>query len=368
MVGSMARKKEVLRKGDAVQVAAPTEAQPRAGLKRRATINDIARLAKVSKKTVSRVINQSPSVKEDTRKRIAEIIQEYGYEPDPQARGLAFRRSFLIGLIYDNPNSQFVVTMQQGLLDGVRGSGFELVVHPCHRQSETFLEDVRSFVQRQKLYGVVLLPPISENNALTAMLDELGCRYVRVASAVLDVPAKLVVSNDRVGTAQAARHLGELGHTHIGLIEGPIGFRSRTERREGFEEGLKAYGLKLAKECCVDGAYTYDSGVAGARTLLALKKRPTAIFACNDEMAAGVYQVARELGLAIPGDLSIVGFDDTPVSSRLWPALTTIRWPITEMGRSAAAKLLSEDNKKPVEGKVLEAKLIVRGSTAPPKK
>jgi LacI family transcriptional regulator len=332
---------------------------------RRATINDIARLANVSKKTVSRVINHSPLVTEETRERVSVIIRQHGYEPDPQARGLAFRRSFLIGLVYDNPNAQFVVTMQQGLLDGVRGSGFELVVHPCNRQSKTLVADVRAFAQRQKLYGVVLLPPISENNALTTMLDELGCRYVRVASAVLDVPAKLVVSNDRIGTAEAARHLAALGHTRIGLIEGPIGFRSRIERREGFEAGLAEHDLRLAKEHCVDGAYTFDSGIEGARKLLSLKNRPTAIFACNDEMAAGVYQVAREMGLSIPEDLSIVGFDDTPVSSRLWPPLTTIRWPIVEMGRSAAAKLLDGAES---DVAVPEAKLIVRSSTAPPKR
>jgi len=332
---------------------------------RRSTINDIARMANVSKKTVSRVINQSPLVTEETRDRVSAIIRQHGYEPDPQARGLAFRRSFLIGLVYDNPNAQFVVTMQQGLLDGVRGSGFELVVHPCDRQSGTLVNDVRAFAQRQKLYGVVLLPPVSENNELTAMLDDLGCRYVRVASAVLDVPSKLVISNDRIGTAEAARHLAALGHRRIGLIEGPVGFRSRIERREGFEAGLAEHDLKLAHERCVDGAYTFDSGIEGARKLLSLKDRPTAIFACNDEMAAGVYQVAREMGLTIPEDLSIVGFDDTPMSSRLWPPLTTIRWPIVEMGRSAAAKLLDGAES---QSAVPEAKLIVRSSTAPPKR
>lgn len=345
-------------------VAEPQRAPP----KRRATINDIARLAKVSKKTVSRVINNSPFVKEDTRKRIAELMLELGYEPDPQARGLAFRRSFLIGLIYDNPNAQFVVTMQEGLLDGVRGSGFELVVHPCDRNSPKFLDDVRSFVERQKLYGVVLLPPISENDKLTELLEDHGCRYVRVASAVLDTPARLVSSNDRIATAEAANHLADLGHTRIGLIEGPPGFRSRAERRAGFEDALKKRGIALAKECVVDGAYTYDSGVAGARVLLAQKRRPTAIFACNDEMAAGVYQVAREQGMSVPEDLSIVGFDDTPMSNRLWPPLTTVRWPILEMGRSAARKLLAElRGETPATPDAFEPRLVLRKSTAPPR-
>src|SRR3954466_8270024 len=121
------------------------------GPRRRPTINDIARLAGVSKKTVSRVINASPYVQKETRERIEAVIAEHGYAPDPQARGLAFRRSFLIGLVYHNPNPQYVENMRRGLLDGLKGSGFELVVHPYDRASATFLDDLRGFVERQKL-------------------------------------------------------------------------------------------------------------------------------------------------------------------------------------------------------------------------
>src|SRR5215475_10196962 len=153
---------------------------------RRATINDIARLANVSKKTVSRVINQSPFVKEETRAKIDAVIQKIGYHPDPQARGLAFRRSFLIGLVYDNPNAQYIVNIQDGALDALRGSGFELVVHPCDRRSDDFVLGVRRFVERQKLHGVILLPPVSDDQALTKALQEVDCAYVRVASVKLD--------------------------------------------------------------------------------------------------------------------------------------------------------------------------------------
>src|SRR5262249_25410676 len=137
------------------------EAERNGEVKRRATINDIARLAGVSKKTVSRVINRSPSVKDETRKKIDAIIAEHGYAPDPQARGLAFRRSFLVGMIYDQPNPQYVVDMQQGVLEALRGSGYELVVHPCSRSNPAFLSDIRAFVERQRLFGVVLPPSTS---------------------------------------------------------------------------------------------------------------------------------------------------------------------------------------------------------------
>jgi LacI family transcriptional regulator len=355
----MARESQTSRsagRGDSKLNAAPA---------RRATINDIARLARVSKKTVSRVINRSPFVKEETRKRVDAIMTELGYVPDPQARGLAFRRSFLIGLVYDNPNAQFVVNAQQGVLDGVRGSGFELVVHPCDRLAKGFLSEVANFVDRQKLFGVVLLPPVSENDKLVELLQERGCNYVRVGSARIDTPERLVMSNDRQVSGEAAKHLVDLGHTRIGLIAGPKGFRSREERRRGFIEGLEASGLKLDAELCFDGAYTFESGVAGAAALLRRSPRPTAIFASNDEMAAGAYQAAREIGLSVPDDVSIVGFDDTPISSRLWPALTTVHWPILEMGQAAARKLVGEAD--PAEADlVVPARLVVRQSSAPP--
>ncbi|MBX3428284.1 MAG: LacI family DNA-binding transcriptional regulator [Hyphomonadaceae bacterium] len=344
----------------------PSTETSRGGGRRRTTINDIARLAGVSKKTVSRVLNNSPFVREETRLKVNSLMQEMGYTPDPQARGLAFRRSFLIGMVFDNPNAQMVVTMQEGVLDGLKGSGFELVVHACDRNAKNFLPEVSAFVERQKLFGVILLPPISENNALVEMLTERGCHYVRMASAVIDVPGNLVASTDGLATAEAAKHLADLGHTCIGFIAGPPGFRSREERRAGFLAGLKERGIQLAAKNMVDGAYTYESGIAAAEKLLKLSPRPTAIFASNDEMAAGVYHAARQLGLSIPIDLSVVGFDDTPVSSRLWPPLTTVRWPIHDMGRAAAQHLLraAADQSPDEDNAVFPAFLVERESTA----
>lgn len=343
----------------------PSRQTGAADSKRKPTINDIARLAGVSKKTVSRVLNNSPFVREETRLRVNALMQELDYTPDPQARGLAFRRSFLIGMVFDNPNAQMIVTMQEGVLDGLKGSGFELVVHACDRTAPDFLPDVEAFIERQKLYGLILLPPISENEQLIQLLKDRECRYVRMASAAIDEPGNLVSSNDSLATAEAAHHLAALGHTRIGFIAGPPGFRSREERRNGFLAGLKEHGIELPARYCIDGAYTYESGIAAAETLLRLKPRPTAIFASNDEMAAGVYHAARQLGLSIPNDLSVVGFDDTPVSARLWPPLTTVRWPIHEMGRAAAQHFLRGLSEKPpaLDKSVFPAFLVEREST-----
>ena len=335
------------------------------GPRRRPTINDIARLAGVSKKTVSRVINASPFVRDDTRERIEAVIAEMGYAPDPQARGLALQRSFLIGLVYDNPNPQYVVNMQLGLLDGMRGSGFELVVHPCDRASPTFLADLQSFIERQRLYGVVLTPSVSEDERAAKLLAEIGCEYVRIASVSLDAPEHMIETRDHLGGRVAAAHLAELGHVRIAFISGPPSFRSSHERRAGFESGLAEHGLKLEPRYVAEGRYTFESGIACATALLKLDPRPTAIFAGNDEMAAGVLHAARQAGLQVPRDLSVVGFDDFEIASRLWPALTTVHTPTREIGRLAAGSRIgrAEDESRNPSDRL--PSLVVRQSSGP---
>jgi LacI family transcriptional regulator len=334
------------------------------GPRRRPTINDIARLAGVSKKTVSRVINASPYVQKATRERVEAVVAEHGYAPDPQARGLAFRRSFLIGLVYDNPNPQYVVNMQLGLLDGMKGSGFELVVHPCNRASETFLADLRGFIERQKLFGVVLTPSVSEDERVAAMLADIGCEYVRVASVSVDAPQHMIETRDRLGGEAAAHHLADLGHRRVAFISGPPSFRSSRERREGFEVGLGARGLTLEPRYSEEGAYTFESGIERAAVLLKLDPRPTAIFAGNDEMAAGVLHAAWQLGVRVPEDLSVVGFDDFEIARRLWPRLTTIRTPTREIGRLAIERLMGRDDQDREPNDRLPT-LVVRESTGP---
>jgi LacI family transcriptional regulator, galactose operon repressor len=337
--------------------------------RKRSTINDIARLANVSKKTVSRVINDSPFVKEETRLKVNAIIKEVGFEPDPQARGLAFRRSFLIGMIYDNPTPQYIVNMQQGILDAMRNTSYGLLVHPCERTSPTYLSELRSFIERQKLFGVILTPSISEDERMVKMLREFDCPYVRVASVMLDKPNTMVVTHDNLGAAEAAHHLAELGHERIAHISGPPSFRSAHERRRGFREALAQRGVKLRPSYDREGNYTFDSGIAEARELLSLKPRPTAIFAGNDEMAAGIFKVAHELGLEIPRQLSVVGFDDSATALRLWPVLTSVRLPVRDMGKLATDKLFGRHAKKrPPENEITEVipKLIIRESTAAP--
>lgn len=344
----------------------PTAGRPGAGKGgKAATINDIARLAGVSKKTVSRIINRSPLVREDTREKVEALMREVGYTPDPMARGLAFRRSFLIGMVYDNPTAQFIVNMQYGALDTLRDSGFELVVHPCDSRSPNYIDGVRRFVQQQKLHGVMLVPRVSEDQALADMLDEIGVRYVRIAAVAMDKPERMVVTHDHDGAAEVADYLQTLGHRDIALITGPADYRSAIERTSGFVEALRRRGIELPPARVVEAGYTFESGVAAAERLLASTPRPTAIFCGNDEMAAGVYRAALRSGIQIPQQLSVVGYDDSPLASRLWPPLTSVRRDTRDTGRIAAAMLLqSQDGPRPMAS--VRPHLVIRDSCQPP--
>lgn len=336
----------------------------------KATINDIARLAGVSKKTVSRVINRSALLNEETRQNIETIIRETGYVPNPQARALALRRNFLIGLVHDNPNAQMVLGVQQGILGVLKGTEYELIVHPVDRGSTTMVADIRRFIERQRPHGIVLLPPISENPELAELCRQLAVRYVRMGSDVLDAPENSVASNDRAAVHAAVRHLVDRGHRFIGLIAGPEGFRSAAERFEGFKDAMYDGPMHFNAQAVERGDYRFESGIAAGERLLAGEPRLTAIFASNDEMAAGALHAAKRRGLDVPGDLSIVGFDDTAIAAHLWPPLTTVRWPIRAMGEAAARKLLAgtRDAKPEEPGDALFlSALVERASVAPPR-
>ena len=330
------------------------------------TINDVARLAGVSKKTVSRVINRSALLSDDTRSRVETVIAELGYVPNPQARALALRRNFLLGLIHDNPNAQTVLNFQEGVMGAIRDTEFALAVRPVDRHSPTMMDDIRRFLEQQRLYGVLILPPISENDALAQLCREMGCGYVRMGSAMLDDGDHMVASNDREMVAQAVDHLVELGHRRIALIEGPTGFRSALERREGFLAAMAAHGLPVPAAARGQGTYRFESGLAAAGQLLDAAERPTAIFASNDEMASGAFHAARQRDLRVPDDLSIIGFDDSPIAAHIWPPMTTVGWPVREMGRAAALKLIAPDTPEAQESRFL-ARLVKRQSVAPPK-
>ncbi|MCY7297203.1 LacI family DNA-binding transcriptional regulator [Alteromonas sp. a30] len=330
------------------------------------TINDVAFQSGVSKRTVSRVINGASNVSKATRERIQQVIDELGFSPDKQARGLAASRSYLIGLVYDNPDALYIDQVQRGVLEICAKQHYELVVHPCSYTSDDFIEKCIQFVSRSNIDGLIILPPVSESKELAAALREKEIKYVRMASVDLDDHANIVVSDDRAALSDLAKYLVSLGHKDIAVISGPKRYYSSIERLEGFCTTLSQLNVDVPPHRIVEGANSYESGIECARELLIQTPRPQVIFANNDEMAAGVLKVAHEMGIPVPQELSVVGFDDNLLASRIIPSLTTVRRPVTSMASLAAHKIISmlKGKKAEVEENYLvKPHLIIREST-----
>ncbi len=340
---------------------------------RRPTIKDVAASAQVSLKTVSRVINDEPSVQERTRERVRRAIAELGYQPDPSARSLRSAQSYAIGLIYDNPNPYYVIAVQNGVLSVCRETGYGLQIHPCDSSSPGLAAEIIGLVQRARLAGLVLAPPMSERQELVNELIAHGIRLVRIVSSVADPQdgSACIYVDDRDAAYEITEYLVQLGHTRIGFLWGGKSHGSSWERHKGYVDALRDYGIGIDPELVVEGDYSFDDGFRGARRLLALPNRPTAIFGSNDEIAAGVLAAARSSGMNVPYDLSIAGFEDSPFSKQSWPALTTAKQATEEIARHAAHRLLQEIrdevHAQPLPNEGFSPQLVVRGSTAPPR-
>ena len=332
------------------------------------TISDVAELAGVSQRTVSRVLNKSQQVNEQTRSKVEAIIEQLNYTPSARARGLRARRSYLIGLIYDVPTLH-MNDVQRGILSICADAGYDIVVHPCEAGSDDLVRDIRAFVQRSNVDGVIMLPPVSEIPEVTAALDRIGIPHVHFASELSTDPWRLVVTNYGPAVTDMTNHLVSLGHTKIGFISGPKESVSSRKRQQAFVDALQRHGLELRGEFVVEGAFTYESGVAAAQKLLTANDRPTAIFAANDEMAFGVMNVADALGIRVPEDLSVVGFDGTNFATFVIPSLSTIRRPSGDMARLGARKLLALINDGADAARAFEVmvspQFVPRDSTGP---
>ncbi|WP_404339348.1 LacI family DNA-binding transcriptional regulator [Pseudoalteromonas mariniglutinosa] len=291
------------------------------------TINDVAKLAGVSMKTVSRVINKEPSVRKKTYDMVMEAVNTLNYQPNLAARNLAGTSSFTIGLVYDNPNAYYVIDMQNGVLSRCKEEGYELVIHPCSHTDSNMEDDIKSMITRSRLAGLVLTPPLSEQSSIIDMLDNLGVHYVRVLSGrpTDDNQDSCIYVNDYKAAYEITTHLLNLGHTQIGFLCGDKEHKSTTERLAGYQAALADYHISYDATLIYEGLYSFSSGVEGAKKLLA-DNNPKAISALlggNDEIAAGALFAARLMGIDIPEQLSITGFEDSPFSRQTWPKLTT---------------------------------------------
>jgi LacI family transcriptional regulator len=332
----------------------------------RATIGDVARAAGTSKKTASRVLNNEPNVRESMRERVLAAMAALKYRPLASARSLAANRSFLIGLLYDNLSPSYIMEVQAGVLEACEAQHYSMMVRPLVSAAADFVERVEDMLSRHRPDGLILTPPITDHAKL---LDSLRKHDIPFASIAPRRPKHCigVILNEREAAATMVAHLVTLGHRHIAHIMGDPKHGAGIWRLAGFRDGLRHAGLKEIPAYMVQGRFSFKSGVAAARRLLALKRRPTAIFAADDDMAAGAIWAASEAGVSVPRELSICGFDDTTIAVQVWPPLTTVHQPVREMGRRATEELLrrvsGKGNATMVE---VRYEMRIRTSTAAP--
>lgn len=305
----------------------------------RVRIEDVAKAAGVSMKTVSRVLNNEPTVKEDTRQRVQAVAKSLNYRPDPSARSLAGHKSYLIALLYDNPSANYLMEILMGVVEACQEHHYGMVVQPLVYDSPDFVQTVESLVSLSRLDGLILTPPITDSVQLLDRLDQLCVPYSCV-SPKNRAGGIGVTLEEHDAVCEMIEHLVSLGHTRIAHIKGHPAHGASEWRLAGYRSGLRRAGLRYDPELVLDGEFSFDSGVRAAQRLFDLEHPPTAIFAANDDMAAGVMRVAHERGLAIPGDVSVCGFDNTPMSHQIFPALTTVHQPTREMGYLATVQLL----------------------------
>jgi LacI family transcriptional regulator len=331
------------------------------------TIQDVADHAGVSIKTVSRVVNKEAAVKDSTREKVLASIKLLGYSPNQAARGLAGNKSYLIGLLYDNPSAAYVMALQQGVLDVCESEGFSLLIRSCAFDSSQLIDEIVQLTKTSRLDGLLLTPPLSDNKQLVNALKLAGVALVAI-SPMDETLAAFVQCNETEAVKQLIKHLIALGHRDIGFIKGHPAHGSSHIREKAFRDAMAESGLKVKAAHIKQGDFTFESGARCAKSLLDSKTAPTAIFASNDYMAAGVIKEATQRGLGVPGDLSVAGFDDAPVATQLWPSLTTIKQPVRQIARQAATALIAEIRKDKLEDhtpeKGLSCELILRGSTA----
>ena len=331
----------------------------------RITIRDVSEAAGVSFKTVSRVLNNERHVRPATRERVEAAMKALNFRPSYAARALAGARSFQIALIYDNPSPYYVYNIQAGVRTRCLEDRIRLIVQPCDIVSAGLAAEIGGLIDETHVDGVILTPPLGDIPAVTAELERRNIAYVRIAAAEPTEAERRVTMDDAGAAADMMRHLIALGHRRIGFVKGHPDHIAAQQRLAGYHAALAEAGIAADPALVVEGRFDFETGEAAAATLLALDPPPTAIFASNDDMAAGALAAAHARQVAVPGRVSIAGFDDIDLARAVWPPLTTIRQPIRAIAYAAADLLLDPEGTGVGRRTLPGYELVVRGSTGP---
>lgn len=328
----------------------------------RVTLADVAREASVSVMTVSNALNRKPGVSERTRLRVLEAATRLGYVPNMAARGLAGGRTHMVGVLINDLTVQWASEVVAGIAEVTSDRSLELLISATYRDSTREAERI-SLLGQGLVDGLILVSPVLEAPALE-LVSRLRVPAVVVDPRRLATPLPNVTVSNYLGARSAVEHLLDLGHRAIAIVSGDDSFDSARERLRGYADALAARGVAVDPALVLAGDYTQARAREEATELLRSDRRPTAIFATSDGAAFGVMDAARSIGLQLPSDLSIVGFDDIPAAATAYPALTTVHAPLRDMGRLGAGLLLAllDDPEGPAESRELPTRLISRES------
>lgn len=336
---------------------------------RNVTLDDVALAAGVARVTVSRVINRDPQVSDRTRKKVNEAIDRLGYSVNHQARALASRGSrrlilFHAGSPDREPNSYYDSGLELGALRASSARGYDLASRTVDPDESGLLEHITAIVRSERPTGVILPPPLCDNLNVLDVLEGLNVPVAAI-SAAPEIQGRVpsVGIDDYAAGRAVASHLFALGHRVLGFLSGPSTHGSASMRLEGFRDQLAENGITV--HWIEEGDFTFRSGIELANRLLAAGLEITALACANDDMAAGAMLVFHRQGLNLPQDLSITGFDDTPVSQIVWPPLTTIRQPIQSYGERAVEMLDQPATQNGRTHAPVPFELVIRESTAP---
>jgi LacI family transcriptional regulator len=310
---------------------------------------DVAMRAGVSLKSVSRVINREPHVSDTLRAKVERAIAELDYVPDTAARSLAGARSFIISVLFDNPSPNYTVKLQAGVYRACMENQYHLRIDRIDTsRPDTEIEaQLATLLRNGRCDGFVLTPPISDIPVVLDFLVARGVRHVRISPDVPSAHAPGVGMDDHGAGAAVARMLWEAGHRRLAMVSSPVSHGAARRRRLGFLEALHDLGLREPVPEA-GGDHSFEGGIRAGNELLALPRRPTAIFATNDDSAAGTMVACAQAGLVVPRDISICGFDDSWVARSVWPYLTTVYQPIEEQGHAAATLLVTRGAEAPL--------------------
>ncbi len=337
-----------------------------------AKMKDVADLAGVSIKTVSRVLNNEPHVQDKLRNKVKDAVAKLEYIPSQSARSLRGNRSYTITLLCHAADSSYSNTIQFGAVVACQRLGYQLSISLQEGLDQLSFDQLKAvfekLIHQHRPDGIMLMAPYAGNKMIAFALQELGIDVVRIGPVDLPTEDILVEIDDYGAAIELTQHLIDLGHRRIAFVRGLENQRATDVRFAGFSMAMNAAGLTIDDRLVMPGSFDFSSGMDAGQKLLSLEDPPSAVFASNDDMAAGLVTAATMAGVPVPEGLSVVGFDDSAVATRMRPELTTIHQPLRELGEVAIEKLIeSFQNERKTSARriVLDHNFILRNTTAP---